>query len=1402
VVRSNPISSHRIVSLIIFILALGAFNQGVSAQSYSYEIQNIPLEGDFINFSGISFAQDHDGFMWFGSYDGLYRYQGTSVKVFRHLQDDEHSLSDNFVKDLLVDSEGVMWIGTLNGLNRFDRYTESFTRYQHNPNDTTSILPGEIRQIHEDDQSNIWIASNSGLSLFDRATETFQHFQIKHQQQTLIHSPQPIFGLYQNREDNLWLIAGEGVYRFHIPTGDTEKMHDISFQDEGSFTMNMFIDRSGRCWINSHRGLYLYDFQKKTIQQHILKQHNTEWIGDQYNRFMIEDSSGNYWVRTFEAIYCYNQELELKYCLEHSQPYPHTLRYQYLIWEMFVDHTGSIWFYSPDGIHQLIRKRENFRVYDSDSISGNRVRCIHVEDTDLIWFGTPWGFSSIDRGTNAVQMHYGSPWWVSAASYSARTMYLDKEHTLWMGMENMGLVSMVESGDGQWLFRRHIPDSVDSTRLDDYGLYNIVNIFEDTGGRLWIGVDSEDFLHYYDRKENKMIRLVDNPAAKNRLPERAMIRHQTGPDTLWALGSSGVYKIILPFTEISENQIMPEEIVKCQLVDNSGQHIDLSGSIRASYMDSSRIIWLGTSQGGLYKISLKSLPGLEAHENRIKTDNIRLGLPSYDARSILPDGKGHLWIGTGNGLAKLDIRSETFTSYFVRHGLPSNIFRINSSAIGDDGEMFFGTWDGMFSFYPDSIYTNQNTPPVKITGISINNQPQQPGKGNILTTSVTYMDKLELPHKKNNLSLEYAILNYFHPDLNQYKYKLEGLIDDWIYAGNRANVDFTNLDPGTYTFRVAGSNNDGVWNEEGASLQILIRPPPWQTWYAYVIYGLLLALIILRYRRFLINRAKLRFAVEVERIEKEKVQEIDQIKSRFFANISHEFRTPLTLIHGPLTDLEKQDTDTILMKREVLGIIKRNTTRLQNLINQLLDISRMETGTVKLQVSEGKLESFLRTIILSFLSLAESKKIKYNHQLPGSNLSLWYDADKLEKILINLISNAFKFTDEHGEIRILGEYVKNEGTGIPEYLSLTIADTGMGIPADKLDRIFDRFYKVNDSSEGLTEGTGIGLALTKELVELYRADIRVRSIEGKGTTFSLRIPVARDLFRDEERIIVSEESPDHIVEEPYQPSEIKPDPPEYKVEEKNKPVVLVVEDNPDMSQYIAGNLERRYRVVLAGNGKQGFELAVEHIPDLVISDLMMPVMDGMEMCGLIKEDERTSHIPVIMLTARADRDSKLGGLQTGADDYMIKPFDAEELQVRVKNLVDQRKHLREKFRKELITEPEGTTAISPEDRLLNKVLEIFTRHLDDPEFNIDRMSSSLNMSRTQLYRKIHAITGHTPRELLQTIRLKKAASLLESGERNISQVAYQVGFNNMSYFAKCFRRLYKVNPSEHLRSRN
>jgi DNA-binding response OmpR family regulator/two-component sensor histidine kinase len=545
----------------------------------------------------------------------------------------------------------------------------------------------------------------------------------------------------------------------------------------------------------------------------------------------------------------------------------------------------------------------------------------------------------------------------------------------------------------------------------------------------------------------------------------------------------------------------------------------------------------------------------------------------------------------------------------------------------------------------------------------------------------------------------------------------------------------------------------------------------------------------------------------MERLEKEKVMEMDRMKSRFFANISHEFRTPLTLILGPVEDLLKQDRDEARVKKELLKLMRRNGRRLLRLINQLLDLSRLETGRVKLQVSEGNLEEFVRTIVHSFLSLAERRKIHYKHVLPETDLPVLFDRDKMEKILTNLISNAFKFTSEQGEVHVSMAYDMEDGTSRASVAEIKVSDTGKGIPLELQDKIFDRFYQISDADNRDAEGTGIGLALTRELVDLYRGEISVESEPGKGSMFTVRLPVSRESFPEGEIVeepgeeIPSEDHSDQALEGTA-PIEKGPVAARITGDHGPRPLVLIVEDNADLRKYISVNLGHDYEILHADNGRMGLERATDQIPDLVISDVMMPEMDGMEMCERIKQDERTCHIPVVMLTAKADRESRMEGLETGADDYLVKPFDAEELQVRVKNLIEQRSILREKYRKEFAPESGEEGAFVFQDTLLQKVLDICEKHMDDPDFTIEDLSSELHMSRAQVYRKVNAVSGSTPNELLRMIRLKKAARMLKKGTENVTQVMYHVGYRNLSFFAKSFKQSFGVNPSEYRTSRH
>ncbi|MFC2115162.1 ATP-binding protein [Bacteroidota bacterium] len=587
-------------------------------------------------------------------------------------------------------------------------------------------------------------------------------------------------------------------------------------------------------------------------------------------------------------------------------------------------------------------------------------------------------------------------------------------------------------------------------------------------------------------------------------------------------------------------------------------------------------------------------------------------------------------------------------------------------------------------------------------------------------------------------------------------------------------------------FKTAVTLRDG-------SIMTVNIPPPWRTWWAFTGYGVILISFLLWYRRFILNRAALRTALEIEKIEKEKVQEIDRMKSRFFENISHEFRTPLTLLLGPINDLLNSKPGKEKIDWDLIRMMQRNTTRLQSLINQLLELAKLETGKVKLQAGEGDLTEFVRRIILSFLSLSESKDIRYEYQLPEYPTEVYFDGDKVEKILTNLLSNAFKFTSEGGMIKISMKYLSPNVKKTKQEVEFTVRDSGKGIPEDEIDNVFDRFYQVNTSEIRDKDGSGIGLSLTKELVELYRGTIKAESKPGSGSIFTVRLPVSREQFMENEIVEIP------LTESTSQTGLSTDEESRESLEENDSSIVLVVEDHADLRKYIVKNLDSSYRILQAENGNEGLDKAFEFIPDIVISDLMMPGMDGMDMCQRMKADQRTDHIPVIMLTARADRQSKLDGLETGADDYIIKPFDAEELRLRVNNLIRQRLTLRAKYRRQFLTGGSDIGIKPAHEEFLGRLSDSIQANYQDPQFNVESLCRELGMSRSQLYRKVLATTGFTPTEYLRNIRLKKAAQLFREEHHNIAQVAYSVGFNNPSYFSECFRDLHGSTPSDFIR---
>ncbi len=663
--------------------------------------------------------------------------------------------------------------------------------------------------------------------------------------------------------------------------------------------------------------------------------------------------------------------------------------------------------------------------------------------------------------------------------------------------------------------------------------------------------------------------------------------------------------------------------------------------------------------------------------------------------------------------------------------------------------------------------------------------------------------EITLPYDQNFVSFDFVAIDFHSPEKLQYAYQLENFEQSWTKSGSRRYVSYTNLPPGEYTFRVKAASSDGVWNESRVALRLIIRPPWWQTWWAYIGYGLVALGLLYAFRQYTLNRERLKNDLKVKQLEADKLQELDGLRSRFFANISHEFRTPLTLILAPLENLlaTPQETD----KHPIYQTMQRNTRRLLSLINQLLDLSKLEAGSLKLEPKPGNIIAFLKTLATSFASVAQSRQITFSTQFPEPTLRAKYDPDKLEKIVVNLLSNAFKFTPDGGVVTFQVNSPQKENQGNDQVVEIIVADSGIGIEADQLEKIFDRFYQVDSSQTREREGTGIGLALTKELVELHGGQINVESQAGAGTTFTVQLPLlitAEPVHQDEPvRTAPSVFTPrlaSTAGDAAQMSQEGSPATKEANEQNRQKPILLIVEDNQELSDFVAAYFHPAYQVLQAANGKQGLQKATQVVPDLVISDVMMPVMDGITLSKQLKSDERTSHIPLILLTAKATGESKLEGLETGADDYLTKPFSGAELQVRVKNLIEGRKRLRERFSRQLTLQPTEVAITSADGKFLQRVKAIVEQHLEESDFSLEAFEKEVGLSHVQFYRKLKALTDQAPGEFLRNYRLQKAAMLLKGGHGNVSEVAYAVGFNSLAYFTRCFKVYYGKSPSEYL----
>jgi signal transduction histidine kinase/DNA-binding response OmpR family regulator len=740
-----------------------------------------------------------------------------------------------------------------------------------------------------------------------------------------------------------------------------------------------------------------------------------------------------------------------------------------------------------------------------------------------------------------------------------------------------------------------------------------------------------------------------------------------------------------------------------------------------------------------------------------------------------------------------------FVNYDEADGLQGKAFNNKAAFRTRSGELIFGGPNGFNIFRPSTIELNRQVPHVVFTDFQVFNKSIGAGEklNNhiILDKAITYIREITLPHTNNVFTVEFAALSFFQPAKNKYMYRMEGFTDEWLVTdGSERKATFTNLNPGEYTFRVRAANNDGFWSKEDAALKIHVLPPFWKTRWAFAGYVLIIIGALLLARRIVLERARMSFQLEQERQEAHRMHELDMMKIRFFTNVSHEFRTPLTLILTPLEKLMKSNTDA--GQQQHLMLIHRNARRLLNLVNQLLDFRKMEVQQIRLSPVQGDIVKFIKEISFSFSDISEKKNIQFTFHSSLTSLNTFFDPDKLEKILFNLLSNAFKFTPEAGNVRVELN-IRTSGNGTEaEWLEIKVQDSGIGISADKHEKIFERFFQDDIPGAMLNQGSGIGLSITKEFVRLHGGLITVNSEPDKGSTFIVALPVKKAVDQVAVQSAMQQEiMPALALEQEANNGQSAPS------NGMKKPVVLLVEDNEDFRFYLKDNLKHKYTVIEAANGKEGWQQALSLVPDLIVSDVTMPEMTGIELCKKIKRDPRTSHIPIILLTARTAEEQQMEGLETGANDYITKPFNFELLVSRIKNLIVQREQIRKTFQKQIEINPSEVNIPSLDEKLIQKTLALVEKNMSNAEFSVEELSRELGMSRVYLYKKLLSLTGKTPIEFIRTVRLKRAAQLLEKSQLTVSEIAYQVGFNNPKYFTKYFKSEFNVIPSMYISQR-
>ncbi len=1370
--------------------------------------------------------EDSRGFIWFETHDGYYHFFNPVTEIFRSLTNtlpETEEIHYHFT-DFLQYSENEIWIGLADkGVLRLKYNTQNndYDITNYSSRGVNTISNDQVSFVRKDKFNNIWIGSHKGLTLIekeniDSPTPKFQHLFITHAFVDFLETPSELWFATQDagilisqkqsqrysyinsqntpsfKSDNivkLYKTKSDAIIVSFLNNGiqilpKTEKEWK-TIKLHGSKIEQVYEDRFGVLWITTENfGISAINSYNLHTDYYSFFNPAEGTVPDLERHVFYEDNKDNFWIGTHEGgLNLYDRKNNAFIQYKNNPSNPNSLSSN-IVMAITEDHSGQLWVGTGQfqgSLERIVLKDPAFDFLLPDKriihLSDNMVRSLFEDSQQRLWIGTKAGRLHVYK--NGEQITVFENFKTNSGTISGVNPYafiLDSKGYLWIGSKGKGILvtqqplnKYKDLKNINFINYQHIPS--DSTSLSNNNIYSLV---ADTGGQIWIGTYGNGLNRVIEKKDGQreFVRInTQNSNLSSNLVRNLMIDSK---NRLWIATSYGLnlMETIPQNDEIAQvRSFFSDSKSKCGISLNDIIHL---------FEDSKGNIWAATFGGGINKLT-NLTPSSATFENfnQIK------GLSHNMVYGILEDDEGFIWFSSENGLSRLNTNRGSFEVFNSNNGLSFDAFSENTCIKTSNGKLLFGGFKGVEIISSDKLVSTLWHNQVQLTGFQLFNKEVLVEPGSPLQKSISFTEKITLRYYQSSFSFEFSALDFLDPEKNQYSFMLENFDTEWNFVGNQRKATYTNLAPGDYIFRVKATNRAGQWMTEERSVQILILPPWYKTTWAFILYSVLLVLMFYVVFRTISEINHYRNELQIER-------RVNEMKLRFFTNISHEIRTPLTLIIGPIEDLLKRSALDGSDKNK-LEIIRKNGKRMLHLTNQLLDFRKIQNNKMVLKISEFDLVGFTRNIFESFVPLAQHKNINYTFHSQCDCFFIWADPSKLDMVIYNLLSNALKFTEANKSVRIDIEPSK---TG--EHIEIRVTDQGRGIPKAHLPELFER-YTILSGKE--LAGTGIGLSLANELVKLHEGDIDVDSEPGRGSSFTVRLKTGKKHFDQSDKIAwASQCATTPTTHESTITSEADYVQDEVFIRENGKQLVMLVEDNHEIREYIRQSLSPEFLCCTADNGQDALNLLNIQSPDLIISDIMMPVMDGLEMTAKIKENFQTSHIPVILLTSKSELNDQIAGIETGAEAYITKPFNSGYLKAMAQNLMDQRRNIISKFRDNKTINP-ATLKVNSKDEEFLKQLVSFIDNNHSEEFSIETLAEKMCVSRTVFYNKVKGLTGLSPVEFVRQLKLKIAAQFIDQGY-NVSEAAIKVGFSDTRYFSRQFKALFGHLPSKHVDKNN